>query len=618
MSLRSRACIACYGIGAMFTVLSGRLVYVAVSQHSHYADIARKNYRGKVVLPARRGTIRDTNGTVLARNEPLRNVILDGYLITSAAKAKGRDRKPADEVAKILAGPLEMTVEEILQRISPEKKHVVLKKKISEDVAGNLEQALQAAGAKGVTFERDFERRYPAKELLSHVVGFYGFETTNSTTGEGRFKGVEGIERSMNSWLEGQEGWRYFEKDGHGRELVIHGGEERAPRNGANVRLTVDLNLQQIVESELAAACSRLRPLKASVVMMKPDTGEILALANRPTFDPNEPARDSGRHPRNPEKAARAVSEARFNNATAGIFEPGSTFKAITCAGAINSRLVTPNTEIWCENGKWNYGGKPLHDHHPYGMLSVSQIIEKSSNVGAAKLAVQLGEERFHNYVRAFGFGQATGIALPGEVRGIVHPRNQWSNISITRVAIGHEVGATPLQVTAATCAIANGGRLMMPMLIRDITDDSGAVLAKYEPQEVRRVITEVTAGKVRDALIKVTGKKGTASRAHIPGYQVAGKTGTAQKLEDGRYSHDHHFTSFIGFVPADKPAFCMLVIFDQAQVKASEDAGGLVAAPVFRAIAEKALDYLGVKPDDALLKKEKEQQLLLAKGGRD
>jgi cell division protein FtsI/penicillin-binding protein 2 len=593
MSLKSRACIACYGLGALFTALSARLIHIAVVQHEEYAAIARNNHIKKMDLIALRGSILDAKGAFLARNEPLRNVILDGSLI--------KDPRAA---AELLAGPLKMRAEDILKHINPTRRYVVLKKKIAEELAGTIDKAVQKARMKGITFEQDFERVYPAHDMLCHVVGFFGFEEGNAKTHAGTFRGIEGVERSMDTWLAGQNGWRYIEKDGRGRELVNHAGEERAPRNGANVRLTVDLNLQQIVESELALACKRLRPIKASAVMMNPETGEILALANRPSFDPNEPGK--------------AKPENRFNNAVAGIIEPGSTFKAITSAGAINSHLVTPNTEIWCENGKWMFGGKILHDHHPYGMLTVSQIIEKSSNIGAAKLAVQLGEERFYNYIRGFGFGQQTGIALPGEVRGILHPRHTWSNISISRIAIGHEVGATPLQVTTATCAIANGGRLMTPKLIHDIRDDQGNVLAAYQPQEVRRIITESTAAKVRDALIKVTGPKGTASRAHIPGFNVAGKTGTAQKIEDGHYSHEHHVTSFIGFVPAEKPAFCLMVIFDEAQVKASEDVGGLVAAPVFRSIAEKALAYLGVQPDPVLLQREKEQEIILAKAGRN
>ncbi len=593
MSLKSRACLACYGLGALFTALSARLIYLAVNRHDHYVAIARSTYVGKTTIPAKRGSILDSEGTFLARNEPLKNVILDGTLIKSPQK-----------VADLIAGPLQMKPEDVLRRISPDKRYVVLKKKISEELAADLDRKVQKAGIKGLTFEQNFERIYPAHQTLCHVLGFFGYEDSNAANPTGGFRGIEGVERSMENWLGGQDGWRFFEKDGRGKELMNYTGEERAPRNGADVRLTVNLNLQQIVESELEAACKRLRPLKASVIMMRPDTGEILALANRPTFDPNEPGK--------------AKPEHRFNNAVAGIYEPGSTFKAVTCAGALNYQLVTPKTELWCENGNWIYGGKPLRDHHPYGMLSVSQIIEHSSNIGAAKLAVQIGEERFYNWIRAFGFGQQTGIALPGEVRGILHPRSKWTGISITRIAMGHEVSATPLQVVTATSAIANGGRLLMPQLIHDIRDDSGTVLVEYGPQEIRRVISEATASKVTDALVKVTGKKGTAKLAHIPGFNVAGKTGTAQKIEDGRYSHDHHITSFVGYVPAENPAFCMLVVFDQAQVKPNEDVGGLVAAPVFRAIAERTLAHLGIQPDPVLLQQQKEQNLLLVKTGKN
>ncbi len=605
MSLKSRACLACYGIGTLFTALSARLIYLAVNQHDHYAKVANDSYRAKTILPARRGAILDVEGNSIARNEPLKNVILDGKLI-----CEGNRKKTPKEIVDLIAGPLGLKPEDVLKRISPERKYVVLKKKISEELASDLDVKLQSAGIKGVTFEQNFERIYPAHQMLCHVVGFYGYEDAREPDGEGSFRGIEGVERSMDNWLAGQDGWRYFEKDGHGRELMNLTGEERAPRNGANVRLTVNLNLQQIVESELEAACKRLRPVKATVIMMKPDTGEILAIANRPTYDPNA--------------AGKAKPEERFNNAIAGTIEPGSTFKAVTCAGALNYHMVTPKTEIYCENGKWSYGGLVLHDHHPYGMLSVSQIIEHSSNIGAGKLAVQIGQERFYNWVRNFGFGQKSGIALPGEVSGLLRPREKWEPVSITRVAMGHEVGATPLQIVTATCAIANGGTLMMPQLIHDIRSDAGEVLSSNQPQEVRRVITEDTAGKVRDALIKVTGKQGTAKLAHIPGYNVAGKTGTAQKLlEDPKtgkkyYSHDKHVTSFVGFVPAEKPAFCLLVVFDEAKVTAHEDVGGLVAAPVFRAIAERALSHLGFQPDPVLLQQEKETNLILAKAGRN
>lgn len=605
MSLKSRACIACYGIGAIFTVLSARLIHLAVNRHDHYTEIARKSYTAKVNTPARRGAIQDINGVFLARNEPLKNVILDGSLICGAKRGKS-----PEQVAEILARPLGMDAGDVLGKISPKKKYVVLKKKISEDLAADLDIKLQQAGVRGVTFEQNFERIYPACQMLCHVIGFYGYADAAQAGETGGFRGIEGIERSMDTWLAGQDGWRYFEKDGRGKELMNLTGEERAPRHGANVRLTVNMGLQQIVESELEAACRRLRPVKATVIMMKPDTGEILAMANRPAFDPNDPGK--------------VKPEERFNNAIAGLIEPGSTFKAVTCAGALNYRLVSLKTEVFCENGKWAYGGLSLHDHHPYGMLSVMKIIEKSSNIGAAKLALQIGQERFYNWIRNFGFGQRTGIALPGEVNGILHPRETWRPVSITRIAMGHEVAATPLQVVAATSAIANGGRLMQPQLIHDIRDESGKVLASYQPQEVRRVITEETAAKLRDALIGVTGKEGTAKAAHIIGFNVAGKTGTAQKLvEDPKtgkqyYSREKHVTSFVGFVPAEKPAFCMLVVVDEAKVPSNEDVGGLVAAPIFRAIAERSLNQLGVAPDPVLLQQEKEKTLALARAGRN
>ena len=611
MSLKSRACLACYGIGTILTVLSTRLVYLAVNRHDHYTKVAERSYGAEAIIPARRGAIQDSEGTFLARNEPLKNVILDGSLVLECKhnKKPGQLKTP-EEIAALLAESLGIKPEDVLKRIDPEKKYIVLKKKISEELAADLDLKLQKAGVKGVTLEQSFERIYPAHQMLCHVLGFFGFEETNAAKHEGSFRGIEGIERSMDNWLAGQPGWRIFEKDGRGKELMNLTGEEHAPRHGANVRLTVNLNLQQIVESELEAACKHLRPLKATVIMMRPDTGEILALANRPTFDPNEPGK--------------AKPEARFNNAIAGTIEPGSTFKAITCAAALNFHLVTLFTHIFCHNGSYAYGGLILHDHHPYGTLTVSQIIEVSSNIGAAMLALQIGTERFYNCIRSFGFGQQTGIALPGESCGILRSREKWEPASITRIAMGHEVGATPLQIITATCAIANGGKLMMPQLIRDIRSDSGEVLANFQPQEVRRVITEDTAGKVRDALVKVTGEKGTAKLARIPGYDTAGKTGTAQKLlEDPKtgkkyYSHDHHVTSFVGFVPAKDPAFCLLVVIDEAKVPSDEDVGGLVAAPVFRAIAERSLAYLGVAPDPVLLQQDKNQKLILAKTGRN
>ena len=437
------------------------------------------------------------------------------------------------------------------------------------------------------------------------MVGFFGYEEGPTVEGKvtpGKFKGIEGIERSMDNWLAGDDGWRCFEKDGKGQEVVSSRTEERAPRNGATVQLTVDLALQQIVETELETACKKYRPLKASAVMINPMTGEVMAMANRPTFDPNEPGN--------------AKPEMRFNHAVAGTYEPGSTMKVVTCAAGINCKKVTLDTSIFCENGRWTYGGKPLSDHHPYGFLTVKQIVEKSSNIGAAKIAVSLGEETFHTQLRNFGFGQMTGIALPGEVRGILNPRNLWDGITITRLAMGHSVAVTPLQMAIATSAIANGGKLMMPQLLKRIINDDGSVQVEYGPTEVRRVLSAETAAKVCEALKGVTTKKGTASRAHIPGYEVAGKTGTTQKYDPVTKlpSKSKHVTSFVGFVPADKPAFCLIITMDEAQGPSNEDTGGMIVAPIFKAIAEKALVQLGVQPDPVLLQQDLELEKTLAK----
>jgi cell division protein FtsI (penicillin-binding protein 3) len=606
MSLTSRACIACYGFAALFTGLSARLVYIAVNDHDYYVERGRKAYQRKVTLTARRGSILDAKGAVLARNEPQRNVIADGTLLVYEKK-DGKTMTQVDDrpkVAKILSGPLGLTEAEIIDKIKPTTAYVVLKNKISEETAGQIEEKL-GDKYKGIHFEPNFERVYPEGQMLCHVVGFFGYEEFKGPDGKptGRFKGIEGIERSMDDWLAGQDGWRCFEKDGRGKEVVTYRTEDRPARDGNNVELTIDLGLQQIMEAELDKAYKQFNPIKCSAVMVNPNTGEVLAMANRPCFNPNEPGD--------------AKPEQRFNHAVAGVYEPGSTMKVVTCSGGINFGKVKLNSEIYCENGHWSYGGKPLADHAAYGNLTVAQIIEKSSNIGAAKIAISLGEETFHGWLRKYGFGQPTGIALPGESRGILHPRSAWSGISITRIAMGQEVCVTPLQMVLAASVIANGGHLMMPQILKRITDQSGKVVRTYEPQEVRTVLSPSVAADLREAMMRVTGAAGTAKRAFIAGYRIAGKTGTTQKYDPdngGRPSRTKHVTSFVGFVPADKPAFCLIIVMDEAKMpSANEDTGGMVVAPIFKAIAEKSLIYLGVPPDPVLLQQDLAAQKKLA-----
>lgn len=638
MSLQTRAIVACGFFGLAFTGLSGRLVQLALDANAKLTDNAVKAYEGQATIFARRGEIRDKNGESLALNEPLKNVIADTSLLyeleppnkDGEVKVKFDDR---DRVAAVLAKELDLKFNDVRVRFDPDAKtkklnrYIVVKKKISESTARTLELALikskveilkargtiekkkleelekaktlADASVRGIVFEQNFERIYPVDSLLAHVVGFYGYIPKYDAKGnelkEGRFGGVEGIERSMDQWLTGLDGQRFFQKDANGKELVAMRGADRQPKHGAHVRLTVDLGIQQIVEEELDAACKTLKPKRACVLMMDPNTGEIMAMANRPVYNPNFPKN--------------AKPDEKLNFAVSGAYEPGSTFKTITAAGAMNCGKVNIHTEIFCENGRMSYPGGVLRDHHAYGMLSVEKIIAKSSNIGAVKLALGMGSEKFYTLVRDFGFGARTGIALPGETRGILHPLSSWTPSSMYHIPMGHEVAASPLQVVTATCAIANGGNLMVPQIVRDVTDDAGNVVLDFKPQIAREGLVKFNiAMDTNSSLEMVTSKVGTAIRARVPGFKVAGKTGTAQIFnhETKKYSTEDHICSFVGYMPAEAPRFCMIVIIDDsATVNGHSDTGGVVAAPIFSKIAEKVAGHLGLQPDPLLVAEE-------------
>jgi cell division protein FtsI (penicillin-binding protein 3)/stage V sporulation protein D (sporulation-specific penicillin-binding protein) len=357
------------------------------------------------------------------------------------------------------------------------------------------------------------------------------------------------------------------------------------------VRLTIDMNLQNIVETELDTACQQFKPKKAIVILMRPQTGEILALANRPNFDPNDIRTK-------PASFIQAHEPDMRDCAIADEMEPGSTFKMVTAAAALNEHDVQPDSVIFCENGAFSYGGRYLHDHHPYGDLSVEDILVKSSNIGAAKLAMGLGEQRFYGYIRAFGFGERTGVALPGEIPGLVYPPQRWSKLSITRIPMGQEVAVTPLQTIVALSAIANGGRLMMPQIVHDITDDKGQVISSFPPVEIRQVVTAETARELTKAFIGVVSPRGTAALAKVSGFVTAGKTGTAEKIDPkGGYMPGKYIVSFCGYLPADNPAFVGLVMLDDAQTTPEQDYGGMVAGPIFSRIGEKVARYMNLEP---------------------
>ncbi len=577
---RSRALFACGLLAVCFTGFSWRLVHVQVRQHAEYAAIAVAKHTARVPIPARRGSITDTKGQPLAQNEPIRTVIADGSLIHDRAA-----------IVNILAGPLEMAPDELHASLSrtiwSESKqkdvplqYIVLKKRVPEIAANEIAQKLAARKLRGIRFEEETTRIYPNSRLACHVLGFASADHT----------GVGGIEQNFNQTLSGADGFRIIGRDGTGRELPQFRVFERPPRDGHNLRLTIDLGLQNIVETELDDACKRYKPKSATVILMDPRTGAVLALANRPNFDLND--------------LKRGKLEERRNRAIADLYEPGSTFKVVTAAAAFDRRIVGPETMIFCENGY--YQPYRLRDHAAYRYLSVNDILVHSSNIGVAKLAIQMGEKNFYEYVRRFGFGDNTGISLPAEERGVVHPPHVWDKLTETRMAMGHAVTVTPLQVASAMSVIANGGKLMMPQIVQDVTDENGVVVSTFPPQEVRPVCRESAARAVRDAMVEVVTPKGTAKEARVFGYKVAGKTGTAQKPDGhGGYLRDKYVVSFAGFMPAENPAFVAVVVFDEAKTKQGQNFGGLVAAPVFSNIADRAARYLGLPPTETRMQGE-------------
>lgn len=568
---RIRALVVCIVLAFCFTGFSYRLVHLQVTMHEALLAKARANQSIREEIPFTRGNITDCHGQAMAGNEPVKSVILDATVV-----------KAAPALAELLAPVLKIPQESILEKLTREtysdsqkrnvrSPYIVLKKDVSESVADDLAAQLTARKMRGVSFRQDANRVYPNRSMASHIIGF-----VNSMG-----VGVDGIERALNSYLCGQTGFRNIERTRKGDEVVRYRGQEHEARNGNNVRLTIDMGLQNIVEQELDTVVKQFRPKGATVIMMNPKTGQILAMANRPTFDLNKQD---------------GVKEAsRLNLAIEAQVEPGSTFKIVTVAAVLNEKLVTPKTVFEVENGYWEWC--KLKDHHPYSELTVNDILVHSSNIGVAKLATRLGDQRFFDYIHRFGFGEQTGIALPGEIKGTVHPPHAWSKISITRMPMGHEVTATPLQIATAISAIANGGNLMLPQIVQEITDEKGSLVEAFPPRVVRRVISPAVAAQVTDALVEVASKKGTAKLAQIDGFTVAGKTGTAQKLENGRYTNEKSVCSFVGFLPAEDPAFVLLVLIDEAQTTRREDVGGLVAAPVFSRIGGRAARYLGLTP---------------------
>ncbi len=429
--------------------------------------------------------------------------------------------------------------------------------------------------------EPDQMRVYPNGSLAAQVIGFPAAEEEKIN---GRLVtqiiGRDGIELALQKQLSGVAGWKLTQTDRAQHELVALRDEDVRPRDGLNVVLTVDSVVQHIVETALADALQKHTPRSITGIVMRPKTGEILAMASFPNYDPNRPNTIT------PETRNRVITD---------VVEPGSTFKIVVVSGALNNGVVQLNDPVFCENGHFAFAGRVLHDHESLGNETVKSVITKSSNIGAAKIGIKLRADNLYDYAWNYGFGQRTGIPLPGEARGFLYPVKNWSKVSIAQIPMGHGVAVTRLQMLFAMAAIANHGWLMRPMIVSRLQERDGSVLQNYQPERVRQVIGEKADLDIIEALKTVPTKDGTAPDAAMKNYIVAGKTGTAQKAENGTYAPGKYVSSFIGFFPADNPEVCISVVMDEPK---EGYYGGKICGPVFRDIAERCASYLNIPPD--------------------
>ena len=559
--LRMRAAKACFA--GLFGVILAALVNIQVVNHARFQrEVMRQEFL-RVEEPVPRGAILDRNGKPLALSLPSHALYLDYWRIN---RELAGDPSYTDRLVRELAEALGAPRAELERRMKPPYP------RIRRDLAREEYEKLQGRRLPGVVLPPSHSRVYPCGRLACHVVGYAGSEDN----------GQEGIELLYDGLLSGTPGISQVVRDGEGKLIPSLERVIREPRPGTDLVLTIDYAIQAIVEEEIAKVCEASRPAAVSVVVMDPRTGEILALANRPDFDLNEPGK--------------VMPASRRNRAVTDLFEPGSVFKIVTAAAAFEEGLITPQERIFCHNGEWSVRGHVLHDVHRYGTLSVEDIVVKSSNIGTVKIALDLGDDALYRYCRAFGFGATTGVDLPGEIRGILRPLPQWSGYSITAVPIGQEVGITSLQGIRAMAAIANGGFLVKPHLLKETRSPDGKREEFSHPAE--RVISGATAETVSAILEKVVGPDGTAPLAAIPGYRVCGKTGTAQKVVDGRYSMTKVVSSFVGYVVNGRPDIIIAINVDEPAVG---QFGGVIAGPAFRNIAWRVMQYWRVPPDEHL-----------------
>ena len=578
MNPRARIITVTVGLAVAFTAVSARLIYIQLVKQQEYREEAIRLHTSGEPVPAQRGSILDASGRVLAQSVPRIEVRLDGKILAERPQ----------ELA-VLAGLLSVSAEWLRGQIDPQNRY----QKIADGVSAELEGKLRAAQLRSIRLERKTVRDYPNGTETSQVLVFVNLR--DMTVGSDRTVSFEvgegGIEKSMDRYLKGLPGERRIIRDAKRREIPYFRLSDRPARDGYHVVLTVDQGIQHIAEREADRLVEQYQPENLHILIIRPATGEILAMVSRPNFDPNH--RDTFQ----PEAMKeRAISDA---------YEPGSTFKIVTLAAGLNEGVADLGSTFFCENGQMLMAGHWLKDHEPYGLLTLREVIAKSSNIGMAKLATLIGEEKLHHYGRLFGFGaraqKGEGI-LPGETSGTLHPLKKWTKVSLTRFPMGYEIAVTNLQMALAYAAIANGGKRMEPRLIKAVVDRDNRVVMQFLPKVVCQVVRPEVAKQVTEALRGVVSDEGTAGEAQVPGFEVAGKTGTAQKYTPQGYVNKYR-ASFIGYLPAQKPEFVVSILVDDP--KGKKYYGGQVAGPAFREIAKHVAEQLNLNRTSVVARKE-------------
>ncbi len=626
---QSRCTLLFLLIAAGFSSLASRLIDIQYFNRKHYQQAAKNFNTTMTYLPGGRGHILDCHDELIARSVTLAKLRVDRYALNNpelaafglawdelsaqpswnnlTEQAKRYKLRPLvkkmlrNEDQKLLlqkhlayavthlAPVMRMKREDLLARIEANPKNMwfVIERNMEEEMFDRVQAVIDERKIQGFSLEKSARRRYASPELASHVVGYTIIkEVQHGNYTYDKEIGAFGVEKVLEPILAGKDGHRTSMTNARGLLITPEPSVTLPPRSGMNVQLTLDMEIQSIIQEELWAGINEHKAPRGCVIVMDPQTGGILGMANYPSFHLN---------------TLDNIATNGINFATQMVYEPGSTFKAIAAAGALNEKLITPETPINCQQGFYKQGSLELKDHHPYPTIPMKMVIAKSSNIGIYKIASQLGMQRFYQYTRDFGFGAKTDVPLSGEVKGYF--RESSNPTTFSSMTFGYAVNVTPLQVACAYSAIANGGKLLKPQLLQAVIANDGTPIERMRPEVVRQVISSDAAAKLRDCMVAVVSKDGTAFQAAVPGYQVAGKTGTAQKYdrETKKYFKNRYTVSFAGMLPAQKPAFVCVVVIDDPQTDKVARYGGTIAGPIFAKASARIARHMNLTPTEAI-----------------